>query len=91
MAIITLNEEFRVNAHDMGHTLERWKQGGIDLKTGKKGKDRWAFVGHYPNMGQAVRAAVEYGSFTDIETGTLSDLVDRQEVLFQEIESKLKG
>lgn len=88
MAIVTINENWRIDIDTWNNTLQRFHRGGELVTFGKmKGtltKDYWTDFGYYPNISQCLRAIVreEGHSMGDCH---ISDYLSRLEGLQEEI------
>ena len=94
MAIVTINEDWRINIDTMNHTLERWTLGGVPLKgdKGKVSESRWAFVGYFPNIQQCLRAAVKHEAtlLSDTDLNGYITRLESLDTIFKE-QVKQKG
>lgn len=91
--IINIEDGYRVRVDDMNYTLEKFIPGGNEVVNKKTkeitiSKDRWEFVGYYPNIRQALHRVIHEKMDASTETCSLEAYVNTLASMYDKYHSK---
>lgn len=82
MAIIQINEEFRVVIDQYNHTLRQLRE--VTNPKTKETSMKWCFVGYYPSMNYVLRAAINIKLAEGDDTLTMEEYLNKLKSLQEE-------